>query len=118
MNRETRRLMEREERLQKKQKPETDGRQPGSRAPATAGSAGQPARRLAGSVQQPVHRRLFQFLHEVRVELKKVSWPTRDQMIAFTTVTLITSLVLTAVVFVLDIGLKELVFFVIGGVNG
>ena len=35
--------------------------------------------------------RVRDYLHEVRVELRKVTWPTREQMIAFTTVTLITS---------------------------
>jgi preprotein translocase subunit SecE len=45
-------------------------------------------------------------------------WPTREQMIAFGTVTLVTSLALTGLVFGLDVGLKELVFLAIGGANG
>ena len=59
-----------------------------------------------------------EFVREVRSELKKVSWPTRDQMTAFTIVTLVTSVALTGFVFALDFGLKELVFLAIGGGNG
>jgi preprotein translocase subunit SecE len=53
------------------------------------------------------------YLHEVRQEMRKVTWPTRDQMIAFTAVTLITSTVLTAVVFGLDVVMKEFVFWLL-----
>jgi preprotein translocase SecE subunit len=45
--------------------------------------------------------------------MRKVTWPTRDQMIAFTAVTLITSTVLTAVVFGLDVVMKEFVFWLL-----
>lgn len=57
--------------------------------------------------------RLRNYLHEVRQELKKVTWPTRDQMVAFTSVTVITSVVLTFVIFGLDIVMKEAVFWLL-----
>jgi preprotein translocase subunit SecE len=113
MNREQRRLMEREERRQKKQ----DERAGGGRQAASQRAAGAMAQRKAEG-RLPVWKRLVQFLHDVRVELKKVSWPTRDQMVAFTTVTVITSVALTALTFALDIGLRELVFIAIGGTSG
>ncbi len=107
MNRETRRLMEREERRQKKQQ-ETGGRQvPG----VPAGPAGR-------GEKKPLRERITGFFHDVRVELRKVSWPTRQQLIAYTTVAVVTSVALTLIVFGLDVGLKELVFFVIGGTDG
>jgi preprotein translocase subunit SecE len=56
---------------------------------------------------------LREYLHEVRQELRKVTWPTREQMIAFTAVTVITSVVLTAVVFGLDVIMKEFVFWLV-----
>jgi preprotein translocase subunit SecE len=56
---------------------------------------------------------LKQYLHEVRQELKKVTWPTREQMIAFTSVTMITTIVLTAVIFGLDVIMKEFVLFLV-----
>ena len=42
-----------------------------------------------------------------------MSWPTRDQMVAFTTVTLITTLALTLVTFGFDVVMKEIVLFVV-----
>lgn len=113
MNREMRRMMEREERRQKKQQEEREG---GGRTAAAQRAAAVAQRR--GGERKPFFKRIVQFFHEVRVELRKVSWPTRDQMVAFTIVTLVTSVVLTAFVFGLDAGLKELVFFAIGGANG
>ena len=107
MNRETRRLMEREERRQKKQQGEGGG----ARAQAAA-------RLRSSGEKKPLWQRLKTFLHEVRVELKKVSWPTREQMIVFTIVTVITSTALTLFTFGLDVGFKQLVLFVIGAFDG
>ena len=42
-----------------------------------------------------------------------MSWPTRDPMVAFTTVTLITTLALTLVTFGFDVVMKEIVLFVV-----
>jgi preprotein translocase SecE subunit len=42
-----------------------------------------------------------------------VTWPTREQMVAFTTVTVITSVALTAVIFGLDIVMKQFVFWLV-----
>jgi preprotein translocase subunit SecE len=102
MNREMRRLQEREERRNKKQST-------GSKAQrkAAALSAPQQAERKSLVV------RLRHYLHEVRQELRKVTWPTREQMVAFTTVTVITSVALTAVIFGLDIVMKEFVFWLV-----
>jgi len=110
MNRETRRLMEREERRQKKQQ-DADGRQPS--VPGVPGGAA-----AAHGERKPLRERITGFFHDVRVEMRKVSWPTREQLVAFTTVAVVTSVVLTLVVFGLDVALKELVFFVIGGTDG
>ncbi|MGA7272935.1 MAG: preprotein translocase subunit SecE [Acidimicrobiia bacterium] len=102
MNREMRRLMEREERRQKKQD--------------KSGAA----KRRGPGVARPTHgekkswpERIRAFFHDVRQEMKRVSWPTQEQMIAFTAVTLITTAALTLVVFGLDIVMKEVVLFVV-----
>lgn len=118
MNREMRRLMEREERLQKKQK---EAAAPGSRTPAASGASGWRARRAAaaaGGERKPLWQRLRQFLHEVRQELRKVNWPNRDQMVRFTSVTIVTSIILTLVIFALDFGLKELVLLATENLKG
>ena len=43
-----------------------------------------------------------QFLKEVRQELKKVNWPTREELVAYTIVVLVSVVVLTSFVFGLD----------------
>jgi preprotein translocase subunit SecE len=43
-----------------------------------------------------------QFLKEVRQELKKVNWPTREELTAYTVVVLVSVVVLTSFVFGLD----------------
>lgn len=100
MNREMRRLQEREERLQKKQEPDK----------------GKAAKRAPGAPQgerKSFFLRIRDYLHEVRVEMRKVTWPTREQMIAFSAVTVVTCVLLTAVVFGLDVLMKELVFWLV-----
>ncbi|HWC32171.1 MAG TPA: preprotein translocase subunit SecE [Actinomycetota bacterium] len=59
-----------------------------------------------------------QFLREVRQELKKVAWPTRREMVAYTTVVLVTVIVLTSLVFGFDFVISRAVLFVCGGQAG
>lgn len=42
------------------------------------------------------------FLREVRTELKKVTWPTRQQLIAYTAVVLVAVIVVSILIWVLD----------------
>ena len=85
MNRELRRLAEREEQRDR------DRRARGA------------ARRTRKRVSP------IQFLSEVRTELKRVAWPTRRQVVIFTTVTLITAGAVTLYAFGLDMGFKRAV---------
>ncbi len=93
MNREMRRLAEREERR---------NRQKQKRVPAQRGGTKQVERTT-------LLFRLLEFLREVRLELRRVSWPTREQMVVFTVVTIITSTALTLYVFALDIVFRDAV---------
>lgn len=104
MNREMRRLMEREERRQKKQ--DKSGGAASRRAAAVTS-------RAPTAERKPLWQRIRGYFHDVRQEMRRVSWPTQEQMIAFTTVTLITTVVLTGVVFGFDVVMKELVLFVV-----
>ncbi|MGH8915485.1 MAG: preprotein translocase subunit SecE [Acidimicrobiia bacterium] len=104
MNREMRRMQEREERLQKKG---DSGRDKAARRVSAAQS------KAPGVERRSIWARLRDYLHEVRQEMRKVTWPTQEQMIAFTTVTVITTTVLTAVIFGLDIAMKEVVFWLV-----
>ena len=51
-------------------------------------------------------RKLIQFLKEARLELKKVSWPSRKEVIASTTLVIVVSVLAG-----LFLGLLDVVFF-------
>jgi preprotein translocase subunit SecE len=51
----------------------------------------------------------FQFLREVKVELKKVVWPTRKQTIGSTVVVLILVMIISVFLGMVDIGLSSLI---------
>jgi len=55
---------------------------------------------LAKFGEQP--RRLRQFLHEVRVEMKQVNWPSRDDVISTTIVVTVTVAFFGAYFFMTD----------------
>ena len=97
MNRQTKRLMARQE-----------GRRERVAAP--------PARRPSGG---PTDRKRRvpprQFLKEVRQELKKVNWPTRQELMAYFVVVLVSVVVLTSFVFGLDYLFSKAVLRVFGG---
>jgi len=108
MNREMRRLMEREERLQKRDQGKGgSGKGPRAPRPGGPGNGGGPGGPVVE--RKPIWVRLGNFLHEVRQELKKVSWPSREQMVAFTAITLVVTSALTLIVFGLDVAMKEAV---------
>ena len=53
-------------------------------------------------------KRIPIFFTEVREELKKVNWSTRQELGAATVIVIITAAVLTGYIFVVDIGLSRL----------
>jgi len=110
-NRDQRRYQEREERRLKKAEQQAKEAQTGKSAVERAAARKAPTSSTTASV--PIYRRLWRFLKEVRAELKRVSWPTREQMVAFTTVTLITTAALTLFTFLLDIGFKQGLTFIL-----
>ncbi|MBN9398616.1 MAG: preprotein translocase subunit SecE ['Candidatus Kapabacteria' thiocyanatum] len=48
------------------------------------------------------------FFNDVSKEMKKVSWPTREQLRESTVVVIVTCLVLTAIVALIDLGMTQL----------
>ncbi|MDP8235347.1 MAG: preprotein translocase subunit SecE [Candidatus Erginobacter occultus] len=54
------------------------------------------------------------FISEARIELKKVNWPSRKELIDSTKVVLITSFLLAAFIGVVDFILSQLITAVIG----
>ena len=59
---------------------------------------------MAANVQK-----IFQFLKEVRFELKRVTWPTRKETLAGTAVVLIIVFIAAFFLGIVDIGLSELI---------
>jgi preprotein translocase subunit SecE len=59
-----------------------------------------------------------QFLREVRQELKKVAWPTRRELLAYTVVVLVSVVVLTSFVFGLDFLISRGILVVFGADTG
>ena len=55
----------------------------------------------------------LQFLREVSLELKKVTWPTRKQTIGLTVVVIILVLIISLFLGVIDIGLSSLIRLVL-----
>ena len=55
----------------------------------------------------------IQFLREVRVELRKVTWPSRKQTIGSTVVVIILVLIISAFLGLVDVGLQGLINVVI-----
>jgi preprotein translocase subunit SecE len=54
------------------------------------------------------------FVRQVAAELRKVIWPTRRELITYTTVSLVFVLVMVAIVSGLDWGLQRGVFWLFG----
>lgn len=76
---------------------------------AAAGSA-----RTGGSVKAPNFvNQSIQFLREVKVELKKVAWPTRKQTIGSTAVVIVLVMIISLFLGVADFGLNSLIRIVL-----
>jgi preprotein translocase subunit SecE len=55
-----------------------------------------------------------EFLKQVRAELRKVNWPTRKELLAYTMVVLVAVVVLTALVFALDLSFSKAILRIFG----
>ena len=103
MNRQMKRMQEKQERAQKRA---GAGRpRPSTPAASTRRAAAQEKQKRTGARQ---------FLKEVRQELTKVDWPTRRELVSYSIVVLVTITVLTAFVFGLDSIFTRFVFDVLG----
>ena len=101
MNRQMKRAQEKAERLQK-----GSGVDRRAAPPATTRRAAQQEKRKRAGVRQ--------FLREVRLELKKVDWPTRKELITYTGVVIVFVTIMAAIVGVMDLVFTWLVLKVFG----
>jgi preprotein translocase subunit SecE len=76
----------------------------------TSGMASAAAETPAAAGRTP----LRQFLREVRGELRKVAWPGRKEIVSYTIVVLVTTLVLTAIVWGMDEVIRRAVINTLG----
>ena len=58
------------------------------------------------------------FYRQVVAELRKVVWPTQEQLVTYFIVVMVFVLVMMAIVSVLDLGLGKLAFEVFNGSSG
>ncbi len=64
--------------------------------------------------KENIFNKAIQFLREVKVELKKVAWPTRKQTIGSTVVVIILVMIISFFLGVVDIGLSSLIRVTLG----
>jgi len=60
-------------------------------------------------------KKIISFLKESRAELKKVNWPSREEVLTSTRVVIISILVIAGVIALVDYVIKTVVFAIIGG---
>ena len=89
-------------------------------APLTPKKASVPSRKVGGTIKgesggkiKKVYDQSIQFLREVKVELKKVTWPSRKQTLGSTVVVLILVFIISAFLGIVDMGLSKLVRLVL-----
>ena len=100
MNRQQRRLLQRQGQTSEDGTPVASRPEPAER---------RPARPVAGAPRRRTTPR--QFLHEVNVEMRKVAWPTRSETINYSTVVFLTLAILMALIFGLDVAFSKLAIF-------
>jgi preprotein translocase subunit SecE len=101
VNRETKRMMQRQGQM------EADGSPATRRAPAGAQAARSRTQRPGPSGRKrttPV-----QFTREVRDEMRLVQWPSRSELINYTSVVLTTLIIMISLIFVLNLAFGKLI---------
>ena len=99
MNRQTKRLLQRQGELA------ADG------TPGGGGGRRPPAPPRPGPRPGAERPSVPEFFREVRVELKRVAWPTRAEVLNYSTIVLVTLAVLIALIFGLDYLFAKAVLF-------
>lgn len=100
MNRETKRMMQRQGQM------EADGSPSTRRAPAQPTRT--PRQQKGGA---PVRRRSTpaQFVREVRDEMRQVAWPSRSELINYTSVVFTTLVIMISLIFGLNLAFGKLI---------
>ncbi len=67
-----------------------------------------------GQPKKPLPARISLFYRQVIAELRKVIWPTRNQLVTYTTVVMVFVLIVIAYVTVLDYGFSQAILRIFG----
>jgi preprotein translocase subunit SecE len=105
VNRETKRMMQRQGQM------EADGSPASRRAPAGGqGTGSRGAGRTPGKGPSGRKRTSpVQFSREVRDEMRQVAWPSRAELINYTSVVITTLALMIGLIFVLNLGIGRLI---------
>jgi len=103
VNRETKRMMQRQGQM------EADG-SPATRKPPP-GASRSSAQARAQASQQRQRTGVAQFFREVRDELRQVAWPTRAELINYTTVVFFTLVLMILMIFLLNYAFGKVILF-------
>jgi preprotein translocase subunit SecE len=82
--------------------------------PTGEGQSGRAAVREARPERASVFSRIARFLREVVAELRKVIWPTRNQLVTYTIVVLVFVSFMVALVWALDLVFAQGVLYLFG----
>ena len=63
---------------------------------------------IAKTNKKSLGKRITTFFKETKAELKKVTWPTKDQLIHNTSIIIVFILIVTVILSVLDVAFAEL----------
>jgi preprotein translocase subunit SecE len=60
-------------------------------------------------------KKIIEFFKESRMELKKVNWPSKEEVLTSTRVVIFSILIIAAVIALMDYVIKTVIFAIIGG---
>jgi preprotein translocase subunit SecE len=103
VNRETKRMMQRQGQM------EADGSPASRRAPVAGQGAGRGARTPGRGPSGRKRTTPIQFTREVRDEMRLVQWPSRGELINYTSVVLTTLIIMISLIFVLNLAFGKLI---------
>jgi len=58
-------------------------------------------------------RKITKFFQEVRLEMSKVAWPTREELMASAKVVIVISILFALYIFIVDTGLSRIMGFIL-----
>jgi preprotein translocase subunit SecE len=95
-------------------KPDADKTRPAGRDKSKDAKDRPTPKRVRKDKKASVFSRLVRFIREVWAELRKVIWPTRKQMVTYTTVVLVFVIFMVALVSGLDLAFGKVIQVVFG----